>query len=424
MKESRREWRAQIAALRNMSRRDQRSEVRRLLRCNRLHLHLAFDALRRCFGLEDAVGRTVVDLAARFNAFAPVDGERVIDRIVRKGSGTRCVQDFGPHRRMQQAAVADILRFLHPPPDEQFLFNGGMPAALRAVAKAYRRDGFTHGVEIDFVNFYGSVTNVEALADLLRPLPTSVVEHVVWDKAVRNRPRQMVVVPCDAYPTSRRLMGLSLGASTSPVVGERIIAELLAVAGQSDTITYADNLFVLGRSDTEVAERIHRIRESVASAKVGALELRQERAEDFRLGNTVEFLKHRGEFSAEGVVWGPGPTKISQYQSVAADRLTLEQIGQLERQVKNWRRSYPDWQEGERHEAEYLAGLAVRRFYLAKSWENRSGAVRALQLAWLLHDGIREIGEFAPEEGDMGGSVRDALVTEAADGLSRFLPDA
>ncbi len=146
-----------------------------------------------------------------------------------------------------------------------------MPEALEAIATAYR-SGMTHGVEVDIVDFYGSI-RPDRLAELLRPLPASVVEHVVWDVDLHGD-APVVVGKTTVDPPSSASMGLSLGAATSPIVGERIVRELLAVARLPDTITYADNLFVLGRSEEEVDARIQTLMDSARQLEVGVLELR------------------------------------------------------------------------------------------------------------------------------------------------------
>lgn len=398
-----------LTALAEATVRERHSSVRRILRDRRLHLLYAYDALRRTGRLRGATPQIIEELATRFNPFAPVVDERVITRLIDKGSGRRWVQDFGPVRRMQQALVADVLRYLHPPLRGQKLFNGGMPTALNAVATAYA-DGFTHGVEVDFVNFYGSV-RPEALAGLLRPLPTSVVEHVVWDQTMRN-PYNVVVVPSEAYPTPSTTAGLSLGAATSPIVGEKIIAHLLTVAQLEDTITYADNLFILGRSEAEVTARIHLIKEGVANLDVGVLGLRFARKSNFELTVPFEFVKAQGEARDGRVVWRPGAAKINQYQASATDFLPATEIEAAERRVSQWRRSYAGWDEGDAHEAEYLAALKVRRFYLDADPAHLSAAVHAIVVAYLAWGRRREMIEFIPTEGDVRGNHRERLLGE------------
>ncbi|SFR81545.1 Reverse transcriptase (RNA-dependent DNA polymerase) [Sphingomonas jatrophae] len=354
-----------------------------------------------------------MELATNFNAFAPVRHEPFALRLVYKGNGRRWVHDFGPRRRMHQKLVADILRQIHPPRRAQTLFNGGMPVARMAIAAAYRDGGFTHGVEVDIVRFYDSVRH-PALADLLRPLPTPVVEHVVWDVAMRDDPSPYAVIGTMPAPTPSVLTGLSLGSATSPIVGEKIVAELLARAGETETITYADNLFVMGRSHGEVLARIDRIRESVTSwSDVGSLGLREGASFGYDLTQPFEFLRQEGVATGHGLEWRPGAEQRARYQLGDSEQhLTAEQIAAAEQRVRHWRRSYGDWPEGDAQEAIYLAELAARRFYNDGNASNRTAAVHAVIVAWLATGQDRDWWELLPDGGNASDNRRRALVEE------------
>jgi hypothetical protein len=404
----------QLGLLGQMSLGEQRDHIRKLLRDRKLHRLYAYHAIRQARRLGNATPETVDALATSFNAFAPVTGERVALRWIEKGSGKRWVHDFGLRRRMQQKLVADILRQIHPPRRTQMLFNGGMPEARKAIATAYHEDGFTHGVELDFVGFYNSVER-PALAELLRPLPTPVVEHVIWDVAMRDDPSLYAVVGTMPAPTSSVPTGLFLGSSTSPIVGEKVVARLLANAGEQDTITYADNLFVMGRSETEVRERIDRIRESAASLDVGSLELREGHSSRYNLTRPFEFLKQDGVATAAGFEWRPGTAKQLQYQIGAAEYdVSTDEIATAEKRVRFWRRSYPDWPEGNVQEAVHLAELATRRFYKDGNASNQTAAVHAIFVAWLADGQMRSLLEFIPEEGDRFLNRRKELIIAVA----------
>jgi hypothetical protein len=320
------------------------------------------------------------------------------------------VHDFGPRRRMQQALVAAILRKTHPPLPAQKLFNGGMPAALQAVETAYR-EGMTHGVEVDFVGFYGSI-RPERLAELLRPLPTHVVEHVVWDFAMRDDPIVVVgdhaTIPPPSVPT-----GLSLGAATSPIVGERIVSLMLAAAQLPDTITYADNLFVMGRTEAEVDARIQTILGSALRLEVGALGLRVGYSVRYELSRGFDFLKREGRGTGGQIAWGPAQSKLNQYRISATERpLRVEEIDAVANRIRHWRRSYPDWADGDVQEAEYLAGLAVRRFYVDGNASNLTAAIHAVTIACIACGEVRSAVEFIPTEGDPTGRKRTRFISE------------
>lgn len=385
-----------LASLGASAPRERHSMVRQVLRDRRLHLVYAYHTIRRLGQLGTATPASINALAIGCNVFVPTRGERVVTRAVSKGSGHRLVQDFGPRRRMHQALVADVLRQLHPLPESQTLFHGGMPMAQKAIATAYQQAEMTHGVEVDLVGFYASI-EPDRLAEYLRPLPTSVVEYVVWDTPMRDDPSVHAVVGTMPAPTSSPPAGLSLGSATSPIVGELIVNLLLASANEQDTITYADNLFIMGRSEHEVNARIDRIREGVASLEVGALELRVGYSEGHDLSRAFEFLKQEGVAEDGRFIWRPGQAKRMQHQIGGSDYyLTDEVIAATERRVRHWRRSYPSWPEGDVAEAVHLAELAVWRFYRNGDPSNRTAAVHAVVVAWLAEGNARGLFEYIP----------------------------
>ncbi len=401
-----------------------RNLVRRLLADRRLHRLFAFDALHRTNQLWIATPDSVEQLADRFNAFSPIYDESVASRWVSKGSGRRRVQIFGARRRMQQSFVARILRSLHPPPDNQKLFNGGMPKARRAIEAAVA-EGYRYGVEADFVGFYTSL-RPERLSELLRPLPTSVVDAVVWDATARRTIRSGdAALP---HPTSSAFEGLSLGSACSPIVGEIVISQVLAAAQLSDVVTFADNLLVLGRSEEDMVAKIQALRDAAGNRLFGSLELRVPKERNFDLDFDFDFTKQRGVLRDGEVQWSPGHQKLDQYQVSVASRLTLPEIEVAERRVEHWTRAYPDWHNGPAFEAEYLAALAVRRFYLARHPKHLSEAVTAVVKAFYER---REVDpgfnggllHFVPEEGDILGDGYSRL-TSALDRLVQDYEEA
>lgn len=412
---------ANLAAAQGRERRDL---VRKLLHSRELFVLYAFEGMKGAKRLADATPDTVNDLAHSCTLFAETRGEPIVAREVDKGSGKRIVQDFGPRRRMQQALVADILRHLHPPLPQQFLFRGGMPMAFGVIEDAYR-EGHRFGVEVDFIDFYGSV-RLEWLAELLRPLPESVVEHVVWDMAMHDA-HSGIMVSRDNVPALSVPNGLSLGASTSPIVGERIIGEILTVAQAGAVITYADNLFVNGPTEQAVDGRIHRIGESIAQLDFGALRLRVnghthtdlEGRGPHDMSRPIFFLKQEGRLIGDKIAWSPGISKLNQYMASAAEHLSMAQISAVERRIRHWRRSYADWVEGDKYEAEYLATLAVRRYYLDQSRPNLSAAIHAVVIAWIGWGQFRGLDEFVPTEGDIRCELREPLLAEIRGWLDR-----
>lgn len=389
----RKEWNFRLQRLRDRSRSSQHHDIRRLLRISSFQTLFAFDALKRADRLRQANTQTVAMLANQFDPFSPVEDEKIILRSVTRGPRPRLVQEFGPVRRMHQLAIDAVLRSLHPPREKQKLFNGGMPKALQAIEEAYR-SGMTHSAEVDFIDFYGSV-RFDGLPELLRPLPKSVAEHVVWDTSSRAstvcRTRNV------SSPTPEMPAGLSLGSATSPITGEIIIARLLAAAQLNDVVTYADNLIVLGRSESEVQARIQSLRDCIASADAGISGLSLRVNSPAPIAEGVEFSSHVGAPRANGFEWSPSQRKLEDFMSSARDYVTLPTINRAIAQVSSWRRYYSGWPEGERYEAEFLAALKVRRFFLDRSAANCTDAVSAVVDAWSLAGGTLHPEEFFPD---------------------------
>lgn len=400
------EWQRWLERLRRRPKAAQHHDVRRMLRSRRMHIFFAFNALRKLRRLGGAEVADVHALASRFDPFSPVVGESVLTREVGTPPRTRFVQDFGPVRRMHQFAIDHILRSLHPPRESQKLFNGGMPMALAAIEGAYR-NGATHSCEVDFINFYGSV-RWDGLANLMRPLPQSVTQHVVWDDALRE---QLLSIGPASHPTPEAPSGLSLGSATSPIVGEVIIGRLLAAAQLTDVVTYADNLIVFGRSEDEVSARIELLRAGIASADFGASGLRLREGDNLSITNEVSFANHVGRINSDGAFeWGPGHRRQNDFRISEADHVTVAQLESVMSQVANWRRYYANWPDGDRNEAEYLAGLKARRYIEERTSINLTEAVSALTEAHLLTG--EAPGVWVPDTGTPAGRRRRHEILE------------
>lgn len=398
----------------------QRDRTRKFLGDAALHRICAFDAVRRTSGLANATPELVLSLAASFDAFRPTH-EPYQSFVIARGSRRR-VQEYGPSRRMHQRAIARVLRALHPPLEVQMLFRGGMPKARKAIEAAVHQ-GNTFGVEIDFVGFYPSV-RPDALPNLLRPLPRSVVDAVVWDNACRSSSHQGLSAH-EHDPASSSPVGLSMGSACSPIVGEAIIKSLLEVAQLRDVVTFADNLFVYGRSEEDVVAKVKTLRDAVGNQPFGELEIRIPKERGFALEWSFEFAKQDGSIRDGTVHWSPGAHKLAQYQASEAPRLTADQIARAEARVVHWRRAYSDWHDGDAFAAEYLAALAARRFYLNRNPLHLRRAIDAVIIAhWersaIEPDFVGGLLHFVPTEGDILGDARPRLIRE----LERFVQTA
>jgi hypothetical protein len=396
-----------------LDQRSQRGAIRQLLRNRQFFPLFAFDALKRCDEFAHANPGVVEALAEQFDPFNPIEDEPVIIRdVAPRSSRTRHVMDFGPKRRMHQQTIARIVRHTHSPLENQKLFHGGMPTALSAIEAAISA-GATHAMEVDFVNFYSSV-RLDGLVEVMRPLPASVTSHVIWDETWRNGDLLVNAAPSSHHATPEIPTGLPLGSSTSPIVGEVLIARLLEAAQLPDIITYADNLCVLGRSEEEVLERFHTLQTvlrnlpfaCISGLSMASNEIRNviEREKPSKFG--IEFANHESIVAqcAEGVVsiggWRPSAAKLQDFQISASDHVSVSQLDRAIRQVRNRARYYPSWPEGEKMEAEFVAGLLCRKFRLQPSQANLRDAVNAVVTAAIAWEGERPFHDFLDDQNE------------------------
>lgn len=405
----------EFTKLASLTGKKKRNRVRALLSHRTLHLLYAYEGMRKAKRLGDATPETISDLAARCNPFQPCE-EPGTPLIVRKRGRNRLVRAYGPAKRMHQLLVADILRYLHPPLEQQYLFRGGMPAAFNAVEAAYR-EGFTCAVEIDTVDFYGSV-RLEGLADLMRPLPETVVRHVVWDGGFMTRMRRderVSVFMRDDDPSSSAQQGIALGSACSPIVGERILANLLAPSDSILLVAYADNILVLGRSPQEVSQCVDQMRERALGFVGWTLEQRIGHIRDLRSENFT-FLRNEGRIVDDTFVWSPGYPRLNEFLVAEASRpITIGMIDEAENRVSNWRRAYPLWPDGDEWETRQLASLAARRFYLRATPLHRANAAQSLVSAYLTLGRSISLDELAPEGSRTRDIARRAELLDAAE---------
>ncbi len=385
--------------LQNASRPRQHEMARHILRHSNFQLVYAFETFRDLRRLINARPEAIRELAATFNPFDWIASDPIDNRTIMVGSRPREIISFGPKRRMHQKFVAEMLRHLHPPRDNQFLFNGGMPMAQQAIEAAIT-EGYEYGAELDFENFYNSVRPLECV-ELLRPLPNAVIENVIHDYGLRDQwsyTRLSVEHPdYDSPPAALNgLTGLPLGSASSPIVAERVVAHFLADDLPGRVITYADNLFVLGRTMEEMNARKQALMESVSRSEVGPLRLREVNTSRLRDGFT--FLHQNAEVTDDGIRWSPDERKRDQYQ-VLRDDVTLsdDELTQLETKISYWRRAYPSWQDGDMWLLMRKMETAVLRYYRAGDVPHLVAAAQALVYFYLVRRGEMDFIDDLPE---------------------------
>lgn len=421
MQRLQRRWEQDLKRLGSRPKRDRHGMVRHLLTQKWVLLLYAYKGLRSAKRLSNKSPEEVRALAAQCNPYHP-PYEPVTTQWIKTPSGRpRAVANFGPLKRAHQMLVADLLRHSNPPLEQQFMFRGGTPAAFRAVEGAYAA-GFTFAAEVDFIDFYGSV-RLDGLAYLLRPLPPCVVEHVVWDRSVRGVDHDDDVLGDPmawAYPSLNGQTGLALGSCSSPMAAERIIASLLPDAPTWRTVTYADNVLVLGRScqDVEACFDLMQRNAERHNARYGSgwsLGLRMDGISDIT-HDTFQFLHHEGTRTDDGFSWAPDQRKLGQFMAAQDEvAMTLEDIGEIESKIAHWRRAYPQWPEGDLWEVQQLAALAARRFYIDASPLHKSQAAHALVASYFASGRLQTIDELAPSGVFAADEERRSKLIEAAE---------
>lgn len=424
--ELRAEWRQALSQLRGLGRRQQHSRVRQLLRSEGFALYHAYRGVLKAKRIGNTTRQSLVAFAEQLDPFNACY-ERVTQREIERGGRTRTVDNFGPIKRALQHMVADVTRALHPPRANQFMFHGGIPAALAAVEAACAR-GLTHAVELDVEGFYRNIP-AECLAELLRPLPEAVVTHVVWDLSLRltGDDMQSSISVRSITPPLNDTQGLSLGSASSPIVGEVVIGRLLAASEIDfgpDIITYADNLLVLGRSEQEVEARAEDLTALASSRTFGSLRLREKDRGHFlqpvqsvggRFSVGVPFAGQFGRRNTTGQFsWEPSPERNERHWIAERDVCpTLAEIETAQARVAAFHRAYPRWQDREIREAEERARLSAARYLRAPTPEALAAAGRDLVFALILMRGMgRQLDEMIPDYQGIPDIRRERLMRE------------
>ena len=116
------------------------------------------------------------------------------------------------------------------------------------------------------------------------------------------------------------------------------------------------------------------------------------------MNEEVQFANHIGRSAQQAQFeWGPGYRKQNDFQISALEHVSVDQLERAMVQVSNWRRYYSSWSDGDKHEAEYLAGLKVKRYYLLRTPLNLTEAISSVCEAFLLWNGERMVEEFLPD---------------------------
>jgi hypothetical protein len=290
-----------------------------------------------------------------------------------------------------------------------------MPAARRAVEAAFRDGGMRYCVEIDLVDFYGSISH-EGLADVLRPLPSGAVRHVVYDTTIRHsiEDESPSGVSTGSWFDPHRIghVGLPLGSACSAVVGECIFARYLREIPDNQFIAYADNILLLGRT----AEDVQVLTENLSAAlqnDIGAMRFRARETLTNEMVRGFEFLGQQVTISPgePQFVWRPSFNKIAEY--LIGDwpvEANTAETDAAEAKLINWRAVYPEWPEGDATEAKGLADIACVRYFQSMSAVHRRKAISAIWDAYQANSYSLNFDEIVPDVGPQYASTRQQLI--------------
>jgi hypothetical protein len=335
-----------LSGIASASIRVQRDMCRAFLHDDQVRLSYVWKAVvrRKAYQVPDTIRRTAKEL----NAFTPVDEDVSIHVRRFWGRKSREMRKFGLRRFARQSMVGDLIGALHPATEKQF-FRRGVPGALKA-AEEFVRAGFTHGAEIDVVNFYPSVFCSDELLAVLRPLPGAVVKHVVFDQGPAVSADY--VIDCVRSNSSPRI-GLPIGSACSPAAGEAVMRAILGSIPDWPMISYHDNVFVFGHSQQEVMSRVEAIRSAAQISALGRLEFGQ--ARHWSHPEPFTFLGRTADDVAQ-FPWRMRPTDgvLGRYLYACDNaNLTTQQMRKIIKGLKSFRNCYDTWDEGDQWAFQY-----------------------------------------------------------------------
>ncbi|MGO1163285.1 reverse transcriptase domain-containing protein [Brucella sp. C7-11G] len=359
----------------------------------------------------------IENVARGLSAFQPFN-EDVTPINLRSGNGRRrTTYSFGPRRHALQKMTADILKVIFPfPYAGHYTIHGGVRAALEAVS-GHVSDGFKFAIERDIRQFYPSV-NIERLAELLRPLPGSVVRNVL---AYRPRSQGLnfsIATSADNNaPLSPRGM-LAQGSAASPVAAEIIMADLLMPSLPNvRVVAYADNVLILGETLDAVENANNILEDSANLHPCGPLGLKPPLQSHVVVGGGIEFLGSFGAYDGSSISWEPNDRAMSHLIGTLGNATSDEQIRTTINWMTKWSRGYPLWDRdiAERYRIQLWAKLALNsngplsRNFIEAAREIRSYCLLELNKHGQLPD-LHDLFPDSSEEWTSGISIRTQII--------------
>ena len=235
----------------------------------------------------------VFGMARGLNMFSASTERVPLLAIPKRSGGQRVVCMFDVEHRSRQWVLKRVLGlFRNKLSKHQFALIGRHAALKRAAATVLAR-GHRFAAELDVCNQFSSF-DTAAISRSLPELPVrSVVASLVPTRMNFDHRRLSSCIDVSSRLKVVPRQGLPPGASTSPVVAEILMARVLVdlpwdLFSEVTIIVYADNILVLGPSQTSVHRACECLTDAFARSAVGSLRLKNRGVRCLR--NGVEFL--------------------------------------------------------------------------------------------------------------------------------------
>ncbi len=224
-------------------------------------------------------------------------GEQVhlFPMVKSNGYDIRPMHSYGQKERARQIMVAKVLAITHNTDERQYAGKGGRDAACQEAHDRIEQ-GYKFAVEVDIKNFYPSIDR-DHLKKILG-VDGKLIEGIVLSMDADVRPKEdsplyrshSVPGPWSLFMDARR--GLPQGASSSPIVAEIVVAEIMSSVPKGMLIiNFADNFLVMGHTRREVEDALMTLSNAIKRSPAGYFEVKKKSVR--RIVDGFDFLGYR-----------------------------------------------------------------------------------------------------------------------------------
>lgn len=165
--------------------------------------------------------------------------------------------DFGIENRALQCLVGRVLRALVDLNPHQFMFHGGVPAAVDE-ALHNLNEGYGYLAEIDIKDCFPSFEE-EAVKNIL-PLPREVTEQAILFRSLTTAPGNIQgyfgTEPSEDE-VSEVQRGLPQGSAVSPLVVDALLANVFpALPQEGRVVCFVDNFLIMAKDETDFGSMV------------------------------------------------------------------------------------------------------------------------------------------------------------------------